>query len=198
VNGLQQEKIWDPVLRLWHWVLVLAVCVSWSFGEFMSFDNVVWHFYLGYLIFGLLGFRILWGVIGPKPARFRSFLPTSRSVIEYMKTLSRRSPSGIAGHNAMGALWIFAMLFLLLAQAFTGLFIDADDFFEYGPLYDSVSEDTAKLFNGWHSTMSDIILIMVILHVSVVLFYLIWKKENLIKPMITGWKWVKEKDQDKP
>ncbi|MDX1812019.1 MAG: cytochrome b/b6 domain-containing protein, partial [Gammaproteobacteria bacterium] len=72
---LKLQKIWDPVTRLWHWVLAITVIVSWSFGEFMSFDNVVWHFYLGYLILGLIGFRVIWGILGPAPIRFKTFFP---------------------------------------------------------------------------------------------------------------------------
>ena len=69
MQGLVQEKIWDPVTRLWHWVLVLSVGVGWSFGKFMSFDTVQWHFYLGYLTLGLMIFRYLWGFVGPAPVR---------------------------------------------------------------------------------------------------------------------------------
>ena len=51
---LKQQKIWDLVTRLWHWVLVFSVTTAWIFGEYMSFDNVDWHFYLGYLTLGLI------------------------------------------------------------------------------------------------------------------------------------------------
>lgn len=182
--------------RLWHWVLVLCVAISWSFGKYMSFDNVLWHFYLGYTILGLLAFRVVWGFLGPKPIRFTSLLPSPKSLINYIKTLPRRTPSGNSGHNPLGSLWILAILCMLIAQGLTGLFIDADDFFEYGPLFDYVSEDTAKLFNGWHYYLSNIILAMVVLHVSMLVFYLLWKKENLIKPMISGWKWIRATRED--
>ena len=191
MNSLQREKIWDPVTRLWHWVLVLAVGTSWSFGKFMSFDNVVWHFYLGYFILGLLVFRIIWGLMGPQAVRFSNLPVSPTALFGYSKTLFHRTPSGSAGHNPLGSLWIIAILLFLIAQGITGLFIDADDFFEYGPLFDYVSEDTAKLLNGWHYYSSNIILGMVILHVVMVIFYQLWKKENLITPMINGWKWVK-------
>lgn len=196
MKSFRRERIWDPVTRVWHWVLVLGVGVSWAFGKYMSLDNVLWHFYLGYLILGLLGFRIIWGLVGPAPVRFKTLLPMPSAIAEYIKTLPRRTPSGSGGHNPLGALWIIAMIILLTAEGITGLFIDADDFFEYGPLFDSVSEDTAKLLNGWHYYLSNIILGMVILHVSMLIFYLLWKKENLIKPMISGWKWIKDDAKD--
>ncbi len=162
----------------------------------MSSDNVLWHFYLGYLVLGLLVFRIVWGVFGPVPAQFKSLKPAPTALLKYVKTLHRRAPSGVAGHNPLGALWVIAMLLLLTAQGITGLFIEADDLFEYGPLFDYVSEHTAKLINGWHYRLSNIVLAMVALHVSVLVLYLLWKKENLIGPMINGWKWVRRDKTD--
>jgi len=195
LSELKREKIWDPVTRVWHWVLVLCVGVSWGFGKFMSFDNVTWHFYLGYTILGLLAFRVAWGFIGPQPIRLLTLWPRPAAIITYLRTFPHPVPSGTRGHSPLGSLWILAILFLLIAQGFTGLFIDADDFFEEGPLYGSVSESTAKLFNLWHYYMSNVILGMVVLHVSVIIFYFVWKRENLVKPMVSGWKWVRLKKQ---
>lgn len=187
----QQEKIWDPVTRLWHWVLMLAVAIGWSFGKFMSFDNIQWHFYLGYLVLGLMLFRFLWGFIGPAPARFRALVPTPSGLLAYLRHIGRRDPSGTPGHNPLGSISVILMLIAITAQAATGLFIVSDDFFESGPLASYVSEATTNRLTWWHHLNADFILVLVILHVSAILFYLVWKKENLIKPMITGWKWVK-------
>ena len=196
MQGLVQEKIWDPVTRLWHWVLVLSVGVGWSFGKFMSFDTVQWHFYLGYLTLGLMIFRYLWGFVGPAPVRLRALLPTPGNLLKYLRHVGQRTPSGTAGHNPMGSLSVILMLLAISAQAATGLFIESDDFFESGPLAGYVTEATVSRLTWWHHLNADFILILVVLHVSAILFYLIWKNENLIKPMITGWKWVK-RDHDK-
>lgn len=158
----------------------------------MSLDNVIWHFYLGYLILGLLVFRVIWGLFGPSPIRFKNLLTTPSVILEYIKTLPEQAPSGTPGHNPLGSLWILTILLLLSAQGITGLFIEEDDLYENGPLFDYVSQETSDMLNGWHYYLSNIILGMVILHVSVIIFYLLWKKENLIKPMINGWKWVKD------
>lgn len=83
------------------------------------------------------------------------------------------------------------MLVAITAQAVTGLFIESDDFFEYGPLAGYVSEATVSRLTWWHHFNADLILVLVALHVVAILFYWLWKKENLVKPMITGWKWVK-------
>ena len=196
MQGLVQEKIWDPVTRLWHWVLMLSVGVGWSFGKYMSFDTVEWHFYLGYLTLGLMAFRFLWGCIGPTPVRFPALLPTPVSLLNYLRHVGQRKPSGTPGHNPLGSLSVIAMVFAISAQAATGLFIESDDFFESGPLAGYVTEATVSRLTWWHHLNADFILILVVLHVSAILFYLIWKNENLIKPMISGWKWVK-RDNDR-
>ena len=191
MQGYQREKIWDPVTRLWHWVLALAIGVGWSFGKFMDFDTIEWHFYLGYLVIGLMVFRLLWGFIGPAPVRFKTILPTPSATLKYLKTLGRREPSGSPGHNPLGSLSVIAMLLVITAQPLTGLFIESEDFFESAPLNTYVSEAVANRLNWWHHTLSDIVLVLVVLHVAAILFYLVWKRENLIKPMINGWKWVR-------
>lgn len=159
----------------------------------MSFDTVMWHFYIGYLVLGLMAFRIIWGFIGPAPVRFTALLSTPSSVLNYLKTITQREPSATPGHNPLGSLSIVAMLVVITVQGFTGLFIETKDFFEYAPLNAYVSEDTVNFMIGWHHLLSDIILALVILHLLAIIYYLIWKKENLVKPMINGWKWVKRK-----
>jgi len=191
LKGFQREKVWDPISRLWHWLLVASICVSWWFGEFMTFSTIDWHFYFGYIILGLMLFRIVWGFIGPAPARFRALIHTPQQTWRYLKKIGSRSPSGSARHNPLGSLSIIALLSSITLQGVTGLFIESDDFFDSGPLAGFVFETAIKQLNGWHHLNAKILLVLVGLHLCAILFYLLWKKENLIKPMITGWKWVK-------
>jgi cytochrome b len=191
VRGLTREKIWDPVTRLWHWVLALSVAVGWSFGKFMSFDNIQWHFYLGYLTLGLVLFRCLWGLVGPAPARLRALLPAPADLWRYLRQVGAREPSGTPGHNPLGSISVILMLLAVGAQAVTGLFLVSDDFFESGPLATYVSEATVNRLTWWHHLNAGFILILVVLHLGAILFYLVWKRENLVKPMLTGWKWVR-------
>ena len=167
----------------------------------MSFDVIQWHFYIGYLVLGLMLFRYFWGFVGPASIRFRSLFPTPAQTLQYLKKIGSREASGIPGHNPLGALSVIAMLLAITAQAVIGLFAESEDFFEYGPLAEYVSQATIDQMTGWHRFNADIILILVVLHVGAILFYLLWKQENLIMPMINGWKWVKTKhsqqvDQD--
>lgn len=191
MKGFQRQKIWDPITRLWHWLLVPTICVAWWLGEFMAFSTVDWHFYFGYAVLALMLFRLVWGFLGPVPVRLRALIHTPRQCCQYLKQLASRSPSGSHGHNPIGSLSVIAMLLSITLQAATGLFIKSDDYFESAPLASYISEASINRLNGLHHLNAKILLVLVGLHVCAILFYLLWKKENLIKPMITGWKWVK-------
>jgi cytochrome b len=191
VTQLKLQKIWDPVTRLWHWVLALIVIINWAFGEFMSFDTIEWHFYLGYTLLGLLAFRILWGFIGPRPVRWKSLFPGPRDIVAYLGKISHPEPSGSPGHNPIGSLSVLALLVVLLGQGISGLFIESDDFFESGALVAYVSEAVVNRMTWIHHLSAKALLVLVILHFAAIIFYRFWKRENLVKPMITGWKWVR-------
>ncbi len=191
VRGYSLEKIWDPWIRLWHWVLAAVVSLGWYWGEFMSFTSVKWHFYCGYLVLGLIALRLLWGIWGPKQVRLRALIPSPSAFRAYLGDIGERSPSGIAGHNPLGSLSVIVLLLLLTAQATSGLFLEAEDYFETAPLYSVVSESTVATLTWWHKLLSKCILVMTLLHVLAIFYYWIWKRENLIRPMITGWKWVR-------
>ena len=193
---LTRQKIWDPVTRSWHWILVLSVGIGWAFGRYMTFDTISWHFYLGYLTLALIAFRCLWGFIGPDPIRLRNLLPTPTALWHYLRRIGRREPSGTRGHNPIGSISVILMLLSIAAQAITGLFIVSDDFFESGPLAGHVSESFSNRMTWWHHTNADILLVLVSLHVAAILFYLIWKRENLVIAMITGWKQVRSENDD--
>lgn len=196
MGELRREKIWDPVTRLWHWVLAIVVTTGWSLGEFMTFSTIDWHFYCGYTVLGLLAFRLLWGLVGPQSVRLGSLVPRPRALLAYLRHIPRRQPSGTPGHNPLGALSVLAMLLLLGAQAGSGLFVESDNFFESGPLASAVPEAVRDRMSWWHGVLSKGVLGLVAVHVFAIAFYWLWKKENLVWPMVTGWKWVKAATTD--
>jgi cytochrome b len=198
VTELKLQKIWDPVTRLWHWVLALVVIVNWYLGKFMSFDMVVWHFYLGYTLLGLLVFRILWGFVGPRPVRWKSLLHRPGDLVVYLKGIFYRKPSGTVGHNPIGSLSVLVLLMVLMVQSGSGLFIESDDFFESAPLIGYVSDDMVNFLTWVHHSFAQVLLVLVILHLAAIAFYRLWKRENLVKPMITGWKWVRVETSESP
>ncbi|HRO15700.1 MAG TPA: cytochrome b/b6 domain-containing protein [Paracoccus sp. (in: a-proteobacteria)] len=190
-EGVERIRVWDPFLRVFHWLLAFLVTASWLLGQFGP-SKMTLHFWSGYAIIGLLVFRLLWGLVGPRPARFIHFIKGPRAVWTYSRRFFVREPSFWNGHNPMGALSVIAILGLLVVQVATGLVSDPDDFINVGPLADQVSRATRKAAVGWHHLGATLILILVLIHVGVVLWYRFWKREDLVRPMITGWKLVRK------
>jgi cytochrome b len=183
--------LWDLPLRIFHWSLVLAVTtaiVSAKIGgEWMEL-----HGKAGLAIIGLLVFRVTWGIVGSTHARFSNFAPTPAKIRNYLKGKWQ----GI-GHNPLGALSVFALLGLLAAQATTGLFSNDDISFN-GPLYVLVEQNVSDRLTGWHHQLSNVLFVLLGLHLIAVFFYVIIKRNNLIKPMLTGWKTVQSPNTQKP
>ena len=196
MNGLEQKQIWDKVTRLWHWALASSVIIGWLLGRFRDFETVQWHFYAGYITGVLLLWRLIWGFVGPQPVRYSSLFKSIAGIGPYLANFLRRSPSGIAGHNPLGAISTFVMLALLLAQASSGLFVEDDTLFAAGPLAYDIDPELAKELITFHRINARLILAVVGLHLGAILFYWLWKKENLVMPMLTGRKWVKKTGSD--
>ncbi len=194
-DGYYQRQIWDPLIRVWHWTLAVAVTTGWLLGEFRDFETIRYHMYLGYAVGGLLLLRIVWGVVGSPVVRFRALWFSIPALVDYTKELFRRSPSGFPGHSPIGALSVMLMLFALVVQVVTGLFAEDDGLFSEGPLAWMLSSNLQGLFDTIHRINAEVLLFLVGIHVAAIFFYLVWKRENLIKPMVTGWKAV-QKDRE--
>ncbi len=175
----EKLKIWDWPLRLFHWLLVLAVLGAYVTGKLGGLLTE-WHSRLGGLVLGLLIFRLIWGVIGTTHARFLNFFPSFSRLAAYFKGGWQG-----AGHNPLGALAIIAKLTVLLLLVGTGLFANDDIGFE-GPLFHGVNKDLSDKLSGWHSWLVNLMLGLVVLHVSAIIFYQWVKKTNLVLPMLTG------------
>jgi cytochrome b len=180
----ETRYVWDIPTRAFHWLLAALVIAGWILGEFGPFVKT-WHFYCGYAIGVLVVLRVLRGLFGGPPISFASFLYGPGAILAYARGMFSRSPSHWPGHNPMGGLSVIALLASLALQVGTGLFAD-DDILNKGPLADLVSTSTRASLTAIHEINSRIILALVILHVGVVLFYLFWKRENLIRAMLTG------------
>lgn len=195
-SNFKKARVWDLPTRVFHWLLVLSVCTGWLLGDNLSFSNINWHFYLGYMTIGLLVFRLIWGFIGSAPARLSSLLFSPGEIFGYLRRIGRREPSGVAGHNPIGALSVIAMLVALTVQVATGLISESDDFFTSGPFAGYVDDAVVQAANAVHEINSKILLVLVATHVAALLFYWIWKRENLVGPMLTGSKWIKKTKLD--
>ncbi len=145
---------------------------------------MTWHYRFGYGVLTLLLFRFVWGIVGGKWSRFASFTYSPSNMLRYFR--GQGDPLHSVGHNPLGALSVFALLGLLLAQVGTGLISD-DEISAAGPLTKFVANATVSLASSYHVRIGKLLLIvLVITHVLAILFYLYKKRENLIKPMLHG------------
>lgn len=178
-------RLWDLPTRLFHWLLVLAVVGS---VATMKLDGswMDWHERFGLLVIGLLSFRLVWGVLGSTYARFGQFVRGPGAIVAYL----RGQWHGV-GHNPLGALSVLALIGLFGFQAVSGLFANNDITFN-GPLSSLVSSSWSNTVSGWHRQAEWYLYALVALHVLAALFYTYVKKDNLIRPMITGRKPVED------
>jgi cytochrome b len=181
VPGVTRIRLWDLPVRIFHWSLVVAVLVAFVTAK-LGGDWMDWHGRAGLAIVGLVTFRVVWGVVGSTHARFVSFAPTPSRLRAYLAGRWH----GV-GHNPLGALSVFGLLALLAAQAGTGLFSNDDIAFD-GPLSGLVEKARSDSLTGLHHQLSNVLLVLLGLHILAIAFYLLVKKHDLIKPMLTGWK----------
>lgn len=174
-------RLWDLPTRLFHWLLVALIAAAIISGK-IGGAAIDWHGRFGLAIVGLITFRLVWGVIGSSYARFTSFFPTPSSVAAYL----RGQWKGV-GHNPLGAFSVFGLLALVALQVGTGLFANDDIAFN-GPLFNLISKELSDNLTGIHKLAIDLLIALIALHLTAIAFYTKVKKEQLIKPMITGWK----------
>ncbi|WP_430398988.1 cytochrome b/b6 domain-containing protein [Ferrovibrio sp.] len=174
--------VWDLPTRLFHWVLVIAVCVLFYTGLQGKLDL---HMKFGQFVLGLLLFRLIWGFIGNRQARFSDFIAGPAAAIAYLRGLFGKGGPKYLGHNPVGGYAVLLMLALLLVQASTGLFA-SDDIATDGPLYSKVSSSLSARLSTLHRLGFDALLVIILIHLASNAFYLLVKRENLITPMVTG------------
>lgn len=183
-RGSRPVRIWDLPTRLFHWLLAALVIASFASGK-LGGNAMLYHEWCGEAVLALVLFRVAWGFIGSGPSRFQAFLSGPATVLRYARTLLRRAADHRLSHNPLGGWSVMAMLLALLVQAGTGLFAN-DDIATFGPLYRWVSKATSDRLTSIHLLNQNAIVALVAVHLAAVLFHLIYKRENLITPMITG------------
>ncbi len=177
---------WDVPTRLFHWTLVVLIGLAWVSRKYGD-AGLVWHTWNGIAILVLVVWRVLWGLVGSSTARFSSFFYSPLTSARYAIDFMRRRPRFFLGHNPLGGAVVLAMLGLVGGQGVLGLFsYDDHDDNVGGPLSAKVSDAAWAWATKWHLQMFDVLLIVIALHVTASLVYLVWKGENLIRPMVTG------------
>jgi len=184
-SSLTPVRVWDLPTRAFHWVLALTIVGSVVSAK-IGGNAMVWHFRFGYVVFALIAFRVLWGLLGGRWSRFSSFIYAPGTVLRYLRGRSRAEEHHDVGHNPLGSFSVFALLAFLALQVASGLLAD-DEIANVGPLNRFVSSSLAGQATHWHKDYGQWILIaLVALHIAAVLYYLLGKKNNLVRPMIVG------------
>ena len=180
----KQQLVWDLPVRIFHWCFVCVLVGLWYTSDHDN-ELIEIHMKLGYTALGLILFRLIWGVFGTKHAKFVNFFPSLTQLKAYIHGLRIGKVKNYIGHNPLGSLMVIFILFAVLLQATSGLFI-SDDIFSAGPYNGVLGSELEKILKTIHSNGFIIIGTLSTIHVLAVLYYLIVKKQNLIKPMFNG------------
>ena len=165
-------------------MIVALVAALWWTGEN---DQLDLHRDAGFVLLGVVIFRLIWGVAGSSTARFAEFLRGPRAIRRYVGNLLRgRSDGPVIGHNPLGGWSVAAMLALLTAELALGLFSVDVDGDQPGPLAKFISFDQGRAVAQWHGWVSNGLLALIAVHLIAVIFYAVAKRDNLIGPMLTG------------
>jgi len=193
-----EVRVWDVMIRIFHWSLVTGFTIAYLTGEVEG--NL--HIYSGYAVLGLITFRVVWGFIGTRYARFSNFVCSAQTVSQYLKGLVNRKPGHYVGHNPAGGWMVIAMLLSLFVVSVSGLKLYAVEE-GLGPLAgplpavtlisaayaDSDENEESEEEEFWeeiHEASANFMLLLIFLHIAGVVISSRLHKENLVKAMITG------------
>lgn len=170
IRSTSSIPVWDLPVRLFHWLLALCFACAWLTSESEHWRQ--WHVAFGYTMAGLVGLRLVWGLVGSRHARFASFVRGPRAAGAYLRSLLGPRPEHYLGHNPAGGLAIVALLALILITAGTG-------FATYNDLGGEWLEEA-------HETAANALMLLVGVHLAGVLVGSLVHRENLVRAMITG------------
>lgn len=192
MNHIAMVKVWDPVVRIFHWSLVCTFFLAY----FTDDDFLSLHVWAGYIVMLLIFLRILWGFVGTKHARFTDFIYPWTTIKPFLLgTLSLRAPRYL-GHNPAGGAMIIILLLALLLTSVSGLAVYAAEE-AAGPLagmFAGVGEFWSDVFEELHEFFANLTVFLVLLHVAGVVIESIIHRENLIGAMLHGYK----REPDRP
>jgi len=195
----REIRVWDPLVRIFHWSLVLAFTVAYFTGD----EESDLHIYSGYIVGGLIAFRLIWGLVGTRYARFSDFVYSPRIVLGYLKSLLSGTPKHYTGHSPAGGAMVIALLLSLIVVTYSGLKVYAIEE-GAGPLAQQATEisfiksayadddeheadeDEEEFWEEVHEASANFVLFLVILHIVGVMVSGRLHNENLVKAMVTG------------
>lgn len=202
MNDKKLVPVWDILVRIFHWSLVLAFFIAYLTED----DLEDLHIISGYTVLGLITFRVIWGFIGSRYARFSNFIYSPKEIMAYLSSLMTDKPKHYLGHNPAGGAMILALLFSLFATTITGLKVYGVE--GHGPLADNGIEvsiiskayadddehegkheknkEEEEFWEEIHEFFSNFTLLLVFLHIAGVIVASRVHGENLVRAMITG------------
>lgn len=171
MNDLERGvKVWDPLVRIFHWSLALCVLANY----FVLEPGEFYHRYTGYLAVSLVMVRLVWGFIGSRHARFADFWPTPSRIRSHLDDLRAGRPDAHQGHNPLGGLMMLTLLALVLGMGLTGWMLGTDRFYD------------ADWLKEVHESIANFMMLCVALHVTAALVMSHLSGINLVRAMITG------------
>ena len=206
----REIKVWDPLVRLGHWTLVIAFTIAWLTGD----EESALHIWSGYIVAGVVAFRLCWGLVGTRYARFSDFVRGPRAVIGYLRGLASGTAPRYLGHNPAGGAMTVLLLLALAVTTVSGMMVYAIEE-NAGPLAGFVAstdapvpalglvpsapadddrerghrghdEDGEEFWEEVHEVAANLCLALIILHILGVLASSLAHRENLPRSMVTG------------
>jgi cytochrome b len=184
MSSLGEVKVWDSAVRIFHWSLATAFFVAY----FTEDDLLGPHVWAGYLVLGLVVFRVLWGFVGSAHARFSDFVNSPRSVLNYLRSLRAGQAKRYLGHNPAGGAMIIALLVSLAVVCVSGVALYGLEP-GAGPLVGlmhGLGHDAEDVLEEVHEVAAQLTLLLVVIHVAGVIAESLRERENLIRAMVTG------------
>ncbi|MGB5405962.1 MAG: cytochrome b/b6 domain-containing protein [Thiogranum sp.] len=179
-------RVWDPLVRLFHWSLAAGFTIAFVTED----DLLALHVWAGYLILGLIVIRALWGLVGPRHARWSDFVKEPAEIFTYLKAAIQSRAARYLGHNPAGGAMVVALMLSLTVTGLTGLAVYGAQELSgpMAPLLSGLSDGWAHALEDIHEVMANLTLLLVLLHLVGVALASLQHRENLVRAMITGLK----------
>ena len=169
-NPKKSVLVWDFPVRVFHWLLVVSFAGAWLSSESEAQQMI--HYAFGYTAVALVLFRVVWGIVGTRYARFSQFIKGPTETIHHIKSLLTGNQHPGLGHNPAGALAMISLMILIVLIGLTG--------------YWSVKEFLGDFMSGAHEAIANLALVVVVIHIAAAIIMSFMQKENLVRSMFTG------------
>lgn len=181
-----QEKVWDPLVRVIHWILVVSFFIAFAAED----DLLTLHVWAGYLLGTAIVVRLIWGFIGTRHARFTDFVTSPKVAIQYVKDTVALRARRYIGHNPAGGLMIIALMISLVLTTVTGIAVyGAGE--HAGPMaswFAGTGDRWEGFFEEIHEFFANFSMLLVVIHIGGVVIESMIHRENLVRSMINGFK----------